>query len=390
LSEWRIPLSDLDYDNAEKEAVLRVLQSKWLSMGSEVAAFEDEFAARIGTKHAIAVANGTAALHLALEALGLKRGDEVVQPAINFVAAANMTLAAGAVPVFGDIVGIGEPTIDPAQVRSRITPKTKAVLVMHYGGHLTRMSEILDICRQHELALIEDACHAVGAHYVDPARKSKDKMAGSIGDIGCFSFFSNKNLAVGEGGMITTNRDDLAALIRLLRSHGMTSLTWDRHCGHAQNYDVLVNGYNYRLDEMHAALGRAQLAKLDENNRRRKNLSAIYRDELSGIEGCSFAFADYSGDSACHLAVLVVSDPAHKAGVIQALKEARIQTSLHYPYIPWFKAFKAFQKEDLPNSIAFSQRAVTLPLYPDMTPEDVKGICSTIRQRLGSERSCSD
>ncbi len=385
MSEWRIPLSDLDYGDAERDAVLRVLDSRWLSMGSEVEAFEHEFASRIGAKYAIAVANGTAALHLALVALGLNRQDEVIQPAINFVAAANMTLAAGCVPVFGDIVGIAEPTIDPEQIRLRITPRTRAVIVMHYGGYLTRMGEILDICSEHKLALVEDSCHAVGAHYACTAGKANGRMAGRIGDIGCFSFFSNKNLAVGEGGMITTDREDLADSVRKLRSHGMTSLSWDRHRGHAYSYDVTANGYNYRLDEIHAALGRAQLEKLDGNNRRRSDLSLIYRNELDQIAGCRFAFSDYSGDSACHLAVLVAPDATCRNSVVHALRDARIQTSLHYPYIPWFKAFEAFRGEDLPKSVAFSQRAITLPLFPGLTREAVEGICSIIRQALGAE-----
>ncbi len=180
MSDWRIPLSDLDYGEEEKEAVLRVLASKWLTMGPEVQAFEREFAEFLGVKHALAVANATAALHLAYLALGLGPGDEVIQPALNFVAAANMTVAVGAAPVFADIVGLDEPTIDPQDIERKITPRTKAVVVMHYGGYLCRMSEISDLCRRRGLALIEDACHAVGARYLNPADSTlHNRMAGA-------------------------------------------------------------------------------------------------------------------------------------------------------------------------------------------------------------------
>ena len=380
MSEWRIPLSDLDYDRAEEEAVLRVLRSKWLSMGAEVEAFEREFASSVGSQYAIAVANGTAALQLAFLALGLGPGDEVIQPALNFVAAANMTVATGASPVFADILGIDEPTIEPEEISRRITANTKAVVVMHYAGYLSRMSRISEICRNHGLALIEDACHAVGAQYLDPEHISPNgKMAGNLGDIGCFSFFSNKNMAIGEGGMVTTNHEDLAQTIRLLRSHGMTTLTWDRHQGHADTYDVQLNGLNCRLDEIHAALGRVQLQKLQKNNERRKQLVSNYKRQLCGLDGWVFPFENYQGSSSYHLAVFVAPDGDRRSRVVRALKEARIQTSLHYPYIPSFKAFKGIPADSLERSKEFAQRAITLPLFPGMTEAQVEETCSIIR-----------
>jgi dTDP-4-amino-4,6-dideoxygalactose transaminase len=383
MSEWRIPLSDLDYGPAEEEAVLRVLRSKWLTMGAEVADFEREFAAFTGSKHAIAVANGTAALHLSIMALDLHAGQEIIQPAINFVAAANMTVASGATPVFGDIVGLDEPTLAPAEVKHCITPRTKAVLVMHYGGYPARMAPILEICKEHGFPLIEDACHAVGARYLDSESKPPHgKMSGSFGDVGCFSFFSNKNMAVGEGGMITTDRDDLAQRIRLLLSHGMTTLTWDRHRGHADSYDVSFHGYNYRLDEIHAALGRVQLGKLRENNIKRGRIVAEYRSRLSGLPGWTFTFAGYGGDSAYHLAVLVAPDKDHRTRVAQALREAKIQTSLHYPFIPHFKAFRSFKADGLARSEEYAGRAITLPLHPGMTFAQAEEICSIIHKNL--------
>jgi len=381
LSEWNIPLSDLDYDAQEEGAVLRVLHTRWLSMGAEVEAFEREFAAFAGSKYAVAVANGTAALHLACRVLDLGPGAEVIQPGINFVAAANITLALGANPIFADIIGVDEPTIDPLEIRRRITPATRAVVVMHYGGYLARMGEILQLCREHRLTLIEDACHAVGARYLDPAGKPPHgAMVGSLGDVACFSFFSNKNMAVGEGGMLTTDRDDLARRLRSLRSHGMTTLTWDRHRGHAHTYDVMEHGYNYRLDEMRAALGRIQLQKLAANNERRKRLVQEYRDRLSTLEGWTFPFAEHHRGSSHHLAVAVAPDPDCRTRVIQALRESRIQTSLHYPVVPRFTAFAAVPADDLPRSRVFAERAITLPLFPGLTSDQVATVCEVIRR----------
>jgi dTDP-4-amino-4,6-dideoxygalactose transaminase len=379
LADWRIPLSDLDYDAEEQEAVLRILRGKWLSMGAEVEAFEKEFASFAGSKHAIALANGTAALHLAFMALGLGAADEVIQPAINFVAAANMTVAVGATPVFGDIISLCEPTLDPAEIRRCITAKTKAVVVMHYGGYVSRMTDTLEICRKSGIPVVEDACHAVGAHYFNSVSKICDgTMAGSLGDIGCFSFFSNKNMATGEGGMVTTNRDDLAQRIRSKRSHGMTTLTWDRHRGHANSYDVESHGYNYRLDEIHAALGRIQLQKLQRNNERRRRLVAEYKKRFIGLPEWEFCFSEYQGESACHLAVLVAPDENSRSKIIEALRAARIQTSLHYPFIPQFEAFRACPADNLVKSRSFAQRAITLPLYPGMTEANVEEICDII------------
>ena len=232
--DWKYTLSEPVLGDEEKAAVLSCLESGWLSMGPNTQAFEKRFSELTGAKHAIAVANGTAALHLAMAALeiGSSAKDEVIQPSINFVAAANMTKAVGAKPVFGDIVALDEPTISPEEIERRITPNTKAVVVMHFGGYPARMAEILKICEAHGLPLIEDACHA-------PLYRMDDfggRALGTLGAVGCFSFFSNKNMTTGEGGMVTTDDDALAAKIRNLRSHGMTSLSWDRH--HAPARDL--------------------------------------------------------------------------------------------------------------------------------------------------------
>ncbi len=386
MSTTSIPLSDLDYGPEEEAAVLRVLRSRWLSMGPEVQAFESETGALLGVEHALAVSSGTAALHLAYLALDIGAGDEVIQPALNFVAAANTTVAVGATPVFADIIGIEEPTIDPASVERLITSRTRAVVVMHYGGYPCRMPELVEICQRHRLALIEDSCHAVGARGLAKSEGAPHGgLCGAIGDIGCFSFFSNKNLATGEGGMVVTRRSDLAERLRLLRSHGMTTLTWERHKGHASSYDVVAHGFNYRLDELHAALGRCQLRKLQANNRRRGEIAAAYRAQLSDLEGWTVPFQGHTGDSAYHLQVVVAPDSAARETVAAALKEASIQTSRHYPCVADFSVFAPYASSSVERTRAFASRVITLPLYPGLTIAQVDQVCGALRAAVSSE-----
>ena len=380
LPDWLVPLSDLDFGSEEMDAAQRVVLSKWLSMGPEVQAFEQEFAAMQGSQHALAVANASAALHLAYLALHLGPGDEIIQPALNFVAAANMAVAVGAEPVFADIIDLNEPTIDPGHVEGLITPRTKAVVVMHYGGNLCRMAELAQLCGRRGVALIEDACHAVGVRYQDAdQRPPHGIMAGSIGDVSAFSFFANKNMAAGEGGMVVTDRDDVAERVRLLRSHGMNSLTWDRHKGHASSYDVVANGYNYRLDELHAALGRAQLKKLSRNNERRRHLLDVYRSCLLSLDGWSMPFSSSIETSSGHLMVVIAPTPEIRVKAANALREARIQSSLHYPCIPDFSVFARKRMDRLPRCREFTKRAITLPLFPTMSPDQVTDTVACLR-----------
>ena len=380
MSDWRVPLSVLDYGVEEAEAAQRVIGNRWLSMGPEVLAFEREFAALQSSKHAYAVSSATAALHLAMHAIGIGAGDEVIQPAINFVAAANMTLLAGGMPVFADICSLSEPTVDPQHVAQLITPRTKAIVPMHYGGNLARMSELLDICKRHGLMMIEDSCHAVGARYDDAhGRAPHGVMAGSIGDLGTFSFYANKNLACGEGGMLVSDRDDLAERIQMMRSHGMTRSSWERHHGRAGSYDIALAGFNYRLDELHAAIGRAQLAKLLDGNARRRELLARYRNGLRGADRWTMVFADAAEHSSGHLMVAVADSAETRARAIQALREIGIQTSMHYPSILEFSGFRGRFPAHLELTHQFAQRALTLPLHPNLSVEHVEEIVHTLR-----------
>lgn len=369
MSEWKYVLCEPTLDAEDREALLECFDSGWLSTGPRVRAFEDEFAAMHGVKHAIAVANGTAALHLALAALdvGASPDDEVVQPSLTFVAGANMTRALGAIPVFADIVALDEPTVSPAEIARRITDRTRAVMVMHYGGYPARMQEIMAICQELGIPLIEDACHAPG----QPATDLGGRFLGTLGDIGCFSFFSNKNLTCGEGGMVVTDNDALAAKVRAMRSHGMTTLSWDRHKGRASTYDVTCHGFNYRMDDLRAALGRSQLAKLGRANARRRDVAEAYRNAVGrlGRGRVSYVFGDIPRGGTGHIAAIRVP-AAERDRVREELTARRIQNSLHYPPIHRFSAFAG--AEDgicLPLTEAYSEQVITLPIYPDL-PDD--------------------
>lgn len=384
--EWKVSLADLDYGPEEEEAVLRVLRSKWLTMGAETQAFEQEFADYHNAAYAIAVSNATQALHLACLALGIGPGDEVIVPSLTFVATSNAVLYTGATPVFADIIGPEELTIDPQDVEAKITPRTKAILVMHYGGYPCRMAEIMAIAEKYGLQVIEDAAHAPGA-WLD------GKALGTWGAIGCFSFFSNKNLSTGEGGMLLTGRADLAEKLRLLRSHGMTSLTWDRHKGHAYSYDVVALGYNDRIDEIHSALGRVQLAKLERNNARRGEISRQYWAALKDT-GLTLPFSQSNLDResgaaqrnycpAYHLAPILLPDGMNRTDFVGNVKSAGIQTSLHYPPIHHFSFYmQQFPNIVLPRTEQATSREVTLPLYPGMTDEQITLVIDAVLNNI--------
>jgi dTDP-4-amino-4,6-dideoxygalactose transaminase len=261
---WSVPLADVRLPEEDVEAVLDVLRSGWLTMGPRTGAFEEALGAWIGTPHALAVSSGTAALHLACRAAGVGVGDEVIVPAITFVASASAPRWCGADVVLCDVESPSRPNIDVADVERRLTPRTKAVIAVHFAGYPADMVALRRLCDAHGLVLIEDAAQAIGA-VVDGDRGGAARQVGTIGDLGCFSFYSKKQLCVGEGGAVTTADDSLASRVRSLRSHAMTSGTWDRHRGHEDSYDVVDVGFNFRLDEPRAALGLARLAHIEQD-----------------------------------------------------------------------------------------------------------------------------
>ena len=374
--DWRIPLSDIDFNDDEAVAVQNVIKSRWLTMGKVTQKFESAFANYIQTKHAIAVTNATAALHLACLALGLGPGDEVIVPSLTFVATANAVRYVGAKPVFADIVSPDDLNISPSSINALITSKTRAIIVVHYAGYPCDMSAILSTAKQHGLFVIEDAAHAVGSEL-------NGRKLGTWGDIGCFSFFSNKNMTTGEGGMLTTDNDDLAQKLGRLRSHGMTSLTWDRHKGHAWSYDVVDLGYNYRIDEIRAAIGIAQLSKVERNNDRRRKLSTMYRDALLEIvPQVSIPFQNYPGITSAHIMPILLPKDVGREEFMGRMKEQGIQTSIHYPPIHTFTSFRNETPLDLSITEDVALREVTIPLYPALTEKDVLAVVDAVSQAL--------
>jgi dTDP-4-amino-4,6-dideoxygalactose transaminase len=368
-----VPLSDILVDEEIQAAAAEAVRSGWWSMGPRVEQFEHAFAEGCETSTAFAVSSGTSALHLALLAVGCGPGDDVVLPSLNFVAAANTIVHVGAQPVFCDINGPDDLNLNVDDVASAITPATRAIVLLHYGGHPCDLDRVLELAERHQIAVIEDAAHAVGARW-------RGRPCGSFGAVGCFSFFSNKNLPTAEGGMVVTSDQALADRIRLLRSHGMTTLTWDRHRGHAHSYDVVEHGFNYRLDEIRAAIGLVQLRRLREQNAARARLVEYYRTALDGIGGVLMPFPpDDRSEPSHHLAVIVLPESCSRDSVRAALKERGIQTSVHYPPIHSFSAYAGMsQGRALPVTDAVSSRIVTLPLYPHMTHVQASNVVDAV------------
>jgi dTDP-4-amino-4,6-dideoxygalactose transaminase len=375
---WLVPLSDVLVHEDLRSAVQEALESGWWSMGPRVEDFERAFGSFVDVRHALAVANGTAALHLALLAAGVGPGDEVVLPSLNFVAAANAVAHTGADPVFCDVRGPNDLNLDADDLESAVGERTKALVVLHYGGFPCDMDAVRALAERRGLIVVEDAAHAPGATY-------RGGRCGSLGLVACFSFFSNKNLPVGEGGMIVTNDAGIAERVKLLRSHGMTTLTWERHRGHAAGYDVVAQGFNYRLDELRAAMGRAQLLRLPTENAGRARIAGRYRDALDGAKGMTMPFRELEEgtSSSHHLAVVVLPEGASRDDVRAALTEQRIQTSVHYPPIHRFTYYEQRERaRRLPQTEALAERILTLPLYAHMSDEQVDLVIASLLDAL--------
>jgi dTDP-4-amino-4,6-dideoxygalactose transaminase len=370
-----VNLSDLTFDQEEERAVVEVLRSGWLSAGQVTQAFEEDFARFVGAPHAVATTNCTAALHLALLALGVGPGDEVLVPSLTFVATVNAVRYVGATPVFVDIHSLDDWTISADAVRRQVTPRARAVLPMHYAGFPCDMEALGAIAREHGLFLVEDAAHAPGTWI-------GDRHAGTVGDVGCFSFFANKNLATGEGGMLVTANAELAQKLRHLRSHGMTTMSWERHRGHAYQYDVVALGYNFRFDEMRAAIGRVQLRKLAAGNEKRARAWARYVERLGGVAGVHVPFRQRAGQLAHHLCPILLDERVDRLELMKRLRQLGVQSSVHYPPAHLMSIHRDVAAGDLPLTETVGRRELTLPLHPRMTADDVDYVVETLRSCL--------
>ena len=383
----RFLLSDVDLGEEEACAVADVVRSKWLSVGPVTADFENAFREAARSEHAVALSSCTAALHLALMALDVGPGDEVLLPSYTFVATANAVLYRGATPVFVDIVGEHDLNLDVNDLRAKISPRSKAMLVVHMAGFLADMDRIVEIAAEHEIDVVEDACHAIGAGLRgEDGSPLRGRKAGTMGRVGCFSFFANKNLVTGEGGMVVTDDEDVAARVRLARSHGMTNTSWDKAAGRATDYDIVQPGYNYRCTELTSALGLIQLRKLPAANARRRSLVARYRERLAGEPGLTIPFADRLEDSAHHIFAIVLDDAARRPALRRYLDGAGIQTAIHYPPVHEFTHYRErFPLEGgLERTVSVSARELTLPLHPLLSRDDVDTICDTLLEGLAA------
>lgn len=376
IPRWKVPLADVVISESEIEAIGDVYRSGWLTQGPLVRAFEAAMEAYVGAPHAIAVANCTAALHLMAVASGLAEGDEVIMPALTFVATANSVAYAGAKPVFADIVSPSEPWLDPDSVAARITPRTKAIMSMAYGGHPGESMALRDLADANGLLFLEDAAHGLGTRIAG-------RHLGTLGSAGAYSFFSNKNLPLGEGGMVVCADDSLADKLRLLRSHGMTTLSWDRHRGHASGYDVVALGFNYRIDEARCALGLHRLQSLDADNAQRAQIDARYRALLADIPDVEPALRPPRGEPLAHHLFTIVLDPRRDRDAVRAaLASEGVQTSIHYPPAHRFEIY-ASGAPALEVTEEYARRTITLPLFPHMTEEQTELVAATLRRVIG-------
>ena len=375
-----IPFSRPWIDDTEIEAVSQVLASKWISTGNRVREFERAFAEYLGVKHAIAVSSCTAALHLSLVVAGIGNDDEVITTPYTFTATAEAIRYVGAKPVFVDI----HPdtlNIDTNKIEQAITPRTKAILPVHIAGVACDMDAIQDICQNHNLVLIDDAAHAIPTEY-------KGQSIGNIGDLSAFSFYANKNLTTGEGGMITTNSDAFAKPLRTMRLHGIDKDAWARQSQRdIWRYDITTEGYKYNMTDIQAAMGLCQLMKLNKQHERRRNFAQIYQTELANFPQISTpAIPDNPREHSWHLYIIQLQN-GKRDEFVASLSEANVECSVHYIPLHLFEFYQekyGYRVGDFPCTETAYERVVSLPLHPGLTDGDIHTVVAAIGKILNA------
>ncbi len=369
---YNIPLFNLNFDEREAQAAYDTIRSGWISTGPKNEQLEQMFTEMLRVGHAVSVTNCTSALHLCCLVCGLGSGDEVLVPSLTFAASVNCIRYVGATPVFCDIAGPDDLNIDPEELEKKITPRTRAVVVVHMAGFPARMDAIMAVARRHGLKVIEDACHG-------PLSEYRGEIIGTIGDCAAFSFFSNKNISTGEGGMFVTNDGEMAKKARLLRSHGMTTMSYQRASGHATSYDILELGYNYRMDDIRAAIAIEQLKKLPADLERRAEVRRRYVDRLAGVRDLVVPFAGNREFVSNYImpVVLTKGDAEYRDSIRGKMHAAGIQTSVHYPAVHRFSVYRGFPAE-LPQTEFVTDNEITLPMYAALTGEQVDFIVKTL------------
>jgi perosamine synthetase len=364
--------------NEEIDAVVQVLKSGWLTTGAKVKEFEKQFSQFVGSRHGVAVNSATAALHLALKAVGVSHGDEVIVPTMTFAATAEVVLYLGAKPVLVDC----EPdtlNIDPAALERALTAKTKAILPVHFAGHPCDMDRILDFARARDLKIIEDAAHALPAAY-------GSRRIGSLGDITCFSFYATKTLTTGEGGMATTDNAEWAEQMRMLSLHGISHDAWDRYGSQGSwYYEILTVGYKYNLTDIAASLGIEQLKKCRALATARRRVAEAYDRGFADLAEIHTPVSRNGVEHAWHLYVIQLDLDRltiDRREFIEALRQRNIGTSVHFMPLhlhPYYQRTFAYQRGDFPNAAAAYERIISLPIYPKMTADDVNDVIDAVR-----------
>ena len=365
-----IPYGRQKIDKKDIASVKQVLESDFLTQGPKIAEFEHSLAEYCNSKYAVAVCNGTAALHLAYLASGIKNGDEAITTPNTFAATSNMLIAIGAKPVFCDIK-LDTYNIDEDQIEKLITKKTKAIIPVHFAGHPCEMNKILKIARKYKLTVIEDACHALGASY-------KNKKIGSIGDMTIFSFHPVKSITTGEGGAILTSNKDMYEKLISLRSHGIKK--------NKDGKNIMTElGYNYRLTDIQAGLGLSQLNKLDDFIKTRSKIVSWYEKELANVEEISLPQYHPHCLSAWHLYVIRTNNPAQRDKLASHLKNSGIGVNYHYPAVyshPYYQK-NGFKNVHLNNEDLYDSTCVTLPMHTHLQQKDIKYIANQIKNFYG-------
>jgi perosamine synthetase len=360
------------------EAVMEVLRSDWLTTGPKVGEFEEAFAAQVGAKHAVTFSSGTAALHGAAFAAGLKPGDEAVTSPMTFAATANCVLYQGATPVFADVCA---DTLngDPEKMEARITPRTRVLLAVDYAGHPADMDAVCKTAARHGLTVIEDACHALGAEY-------RGRRTGSVADMTVFSFHPVKHLATGEGGMVTTDHADYAEALRRFRNHGISSDARQRQSEGQWHYEMVLLGYNYRLTDVACALGLSQLIKLEENLLRRREIAARYTAAFRDLDGVMPPTVRADVNPAWHLYPIRLNLErlsANRAQIFRALRGENIGVNVHYIPVhrhPYYRDRFGYRGGEFPIAEDAYERLISLPMFHGMSDQDVEDVIAALQK----------
>lgn len=374
---WKVPFFDLHLEEDERQAVLSVIDSNWLTTGPKIVEFETAFTKALNEDvESVAVSSATAALHLSLLTLGIGPGDEVILPSLTFVACANVIRYVGAIPVFADVNSEHDWNISISDVSAKINSRTRAVMVVHYAGYSCDMDAYKKLCEERNLFLIEDCSHA-------PLGKWKGRSLGTFGDTGCFSFFSNKNMTTGEGGMVVSRSQEKAERIRRLRSHGITKSTFERFKGHANSYDVIELGYNYRMDEIRAAIGIEQLRKLPEYTTKRQLHTKKYQELIAqNIPRVKVPFTNNHTNSCYHIfPVLLPGSINVRNNVMNDMADRGIQCSIHYRPIHTFSSYGEFNAI-VPITEKIACSILTLPLFPTLSEEQIINVIDVLNECL--------